>query len=293
MKLLLIITVLATSLMSYAIDAELILRNAMEDSQKASFSAELTNPFPEESIQVIVLPRTENWRFYRKTDGDVANLRLDMYDSNGNIQLSYLQNASGSYGTDNKSWSAKIFNVPYLWFPEAIYAEIHPEEWADSSFEVTENTLNGRDTYEVMVKLVYDEDAMKKKFPLFSNKKELILKNRTFARKFIIDKATNLIISRQHYNHFGELLCTWAFDEVDYEADVSDSLFKTPKDIECEFLDWKSFAAKKLAQAWNYSSPDKTNFLMIYNIIYVLLAIIVLIILALLAFKIREKARQK
>jgi len=267
MKCLLFLIILGSGIISYALDAERILQDALIKSASADFAAEIINPFTEESIQIIILPRTEKWKFYRQTTPDGVNLRLDMYDDSNSIQVSYIQNNSGTYGTDNDAWNAKVLNVPYLWFPELTHAAIMPEEWRQCKFEVNEAEFNGRKCYEVTAKYQYDEASVAQSDPLFSYYKNEYLKKRTFIKRFMIDKETELILSRRHYNKDGEQIFICEFANVDFETKLSDSLFKTPDDIKYTFWDWKGFASKKLETMWLYPDTPKYNFSRIYKVI--------------------------
>jgi len=272
-KISLFLIVAAWCINGYALDAKRILTDATANSKRMSFAAEMTNPFPEESIQVIILPRTPKWKFFRKYDDGKLFLRLEMYDKNNKMQVVYLKNDDGFFGTDEADVSAKLIFSSYMWFPESIHADILPDELAHSTVTVAETTYKGGRCYEVVTTLnAGDDDKVLQELAKdddkeFAKKRQTYLEHRTYVRKFIIDKENGLILSRRHYNKNGEEIFVCEFDYVDYEANLPNSLFKTPKNIIGTFQSWRDFASKKLETMWAYPETPKYNFSMLYKVI--------------------------
>lgn len=293
LKTVVIATLLFSTITGFALDAQQMLTQAMADSREMSFKAEIINPFPEESIHKIILPRTPRWVFYRQYDDGELSLRLEMYDANNALQMVYLHNSTGNYGTFDQKKGCKITAVPYLWFPEELNAEIMAEELNATFFALSEITYNGVPCFEIVTTLEDDEATLLElshDIPaMFEQQKELYLANRVFTRRFIIDKTSNQIISRRHYNRNGEEISVCELDSVDYNANIKDSLFKTPKLSYGEFLSWQTFANIKLYQMQAPQEVKKVDFNLMYRIIYIVIGVIVLLLVALVVMQLRKR----
>ncbi len=234
-------------------NAEDILKNALEQSGKINFSAKMENPFPYRTIQAIILPYAPNWKYYQKYDGELL-FRLEMYTPENKLQEIYWKNASGIYGSDNDGFYAQIVDVPYLWMPALLRAKIPPAEWEACSYKVTETTYEELPCYEVTTFFPDDEDLMRKLSGdedfWYKNKRDSYLENRTFIRKFIIDRNTGLILARHHYNKNGKEIFTLSLKEINYQADLPDSLFASPQNIPKKYIRRQMFAADVLNKTW-------------------------------------------
>lgn len=281
---LLFICCLGCSLMGQ--EGHKILKDSLKASKKLSYSASLKNPLPEKEVEEIILPYASNWKFYRKFDGSNIFLRLELFDSNNNLQELYLKNNSGCYGSDIDEFNAQIINIPYLWMPELLNADIFPEELQACIVELADTEYDGILCYEITTKFSGDDKLLLKlsrdDLFWFDIYKDIYTKHRTYIRKFIIDKKTGLILARSHYNRSGVETFNVRLHNVEY-IEPSSEKFKTPNNIQGVFVERNDFVSKRLEMMmvadtgkFNYFRKCKVALVTIASVIFLIFAIFII-----------------
>ncbi len=289
--------IIFSGLVGMADNGRELLTNAFTQSAKLSFSAELANPFKESAPDVAYLPYSPYWKYYRQYNNGSVFMRIELYRNLSKTPWEvYIKNDSGTYG-DSPEYkiSMEVIDTPALWMPELLYARIAPEELDNSEFKVTETAYNNIPCYQIDVTFNYTPEIMEKlsreNAAWYKNHQAEYLEKRTFARQFIIDKATGLILSRKHFTRDGQERFSVALKNVKYDEDLSKKLFATPEKIQNRVLKQREFA-DAVYQAYVKSleiKPSLVNFNTVTKVIIYLIAGLLLCLAMVFVIKTKQK----
>ena len=236
-----------------------LLEQALKQSRRAVFSAELKNPYPMKSKEQGGIPYAPEWHFYRLANETGIFLRVDTLRK-GKLIVRYVKNASGNYGQAADGFAAQIIEVPQLYYPELSHLAIDPAELRFSSYSVTPETYQGIACYKIVMNTPRSEALLRRitgedENTFNANRKRYRL-HRAFVREFLVDRERLWIYSRRHFNEIGELIFSVEFQRINLNT-PSPELFATPENLQGIFVEQTFFAHRLLETMIKAKAPPQ------------------------------------
>lgn len=255
---------------TYATSARNVLVKSFEYSKASSLKVQMSNPFQPLPKGLQILPYAEKLIFYRNFTSKGLNLRVETFQVNRKKDKkleTYIKNLDGVFGVAPDGFAAEVFEVQDLWIVELMFQSFSNEELSFAKFDQLGYTkYKGKDCYRVIISFPRTEDFLcqitgESKMEVLA-KKSMYMRERPFKYDFLIDQKSNIIVSRKHYNAYGKLIFSIAFEQWQNLRDVK-GLFDTPSDIKGKFVEQKFFSSRlldKMIKAKKQKYKKRSNF---------------------------------
>ncbi len=221
------------------LEASALLREALEASSKASFTAE--------TMVRYYSATTRKCTFYRNYTNDGILLRLDIEKGLFRDEY-YLNTPSGQFGVA-KGYVGRMAEIPLLWTLELTHYAISPEEFETATYILeTDHYYNGRNCYKLTMQfskqrsLISPEEFSAPE--LYTQFRKAMRDKAVSRRIFIIDRDKLVIYSRKHYNSAGKEIFAVELGNVKFSLPNSE-FFELPAS-ESFFVPWPENFYNKL-----------------------------------------------
>ncbi len=288
-------TVIATANNCFAQDGRELLENALEQMPKQNFSATIVNPLKD-------LPdkRSLNfppfWKYVQNYDAGTQKTLARVELNYPEYKFIYLHNNDGYFAISPYEKDGKLLYSQVLQYIESFSLKLNPAELAAATYTVTETTYDNKPCFVVSMTIPNNPELLMELTGMtekdFASYGAEYIKNRAFAREFIIGRKTPIIYSRRSFSANGNILNEQLLKDVVLDPIISAKTFAVPDNVVDNFLDETIFTTRILDEKSKNEQP--ATVLKLSGLKTVLLyAIIALCIIGLLWFIIYLKKRNR
>ena len=169
------------------------------------------------------------------------------------IVETYIKNQEGIWGNSADGFSAGIFEVQQLWFPELMFEPFSEIEIESAVYTKARSVRkNNRLCNKIIVSLPTTTSFLQKSTgestEILRERSKIYLSNRAFKYEFLIDSEEKIIVSRKHYNAQGNMI------------------FETPSGIKGQFVEQSFFASRVLKKMIENDKKEAQKY---YSIPYI------------------------